>query len=303
MSSLPTSTPLPLPTLRGALLRLRSPRVKLVLALATLYLVWSSTYLAMRFAVAGLPPFLMSGIRFTTAGTLMLVFAWARGRPLPTARQWRAAAIVGALFFLGGNGLVAIAERDIDSGLAAVVCATMPLWLAVLASLSRSAKRPGAREWLGLGIGFAGVVVLASGANMAATPLAAVVIVLSPICWALGSFLSPRLELPPGIASPGAQMFAGGLVLLLAGALRGEALGSPPPDAIGALVYLIVFGSLLGFTAFTWLLKNARPAVASSYAYVNPPIAVLLGVLLGAEALPSSMLVVMKGKPSRELGR
>lgn len=290
MNTVSTTTPFVLP---GLLARFGSPKVQLWLALAAVYVIWSSTYLVMRWAIEGLPPFLMSGIRFTIAGTILMVWAAVRGAALPTLKQWGGAAIVGALFFLGGNGLVAIAERDIDSGLAAVVCATMPLWLAVFASVSRSATRPRAREWLGLGLGFAGVVTLAWGADFGATPLAAVAIVLSPIAWALGSFLLPRLTMPEGITSPAAQMIAGGLILLTGGMLRGEAIVDPSAESIGALVYLIVFGSLVGFTAFTWLVKHARPAVASSYAYVNPPIAVLLGVLFGAEVLPTTMLVAL----------
>lgn len=268
-----------------------SPRAQLWLALGAVYVIWSSTYLVMRWAIDGLPALTMSGIRFTLAGLIMLGVARLRGTPMPKAREWRGAAIVGTLFFLGGNGLVAIAEEHLGSGLAAVVCATMPLWLAVFSAMAGQRPRP--REWLGLGLGMAGVAVLAIGSDVGATPLSAVLLCMSPIAWALGSFLVPRVRLPQGLAAPGAEMLAGGLVLLVVGTLRGERIEGATPQAIGALVYLLIAGSLIGFTAFTWLLKNARPAVASSYAFVNPAFAVVLGVLLGAEPLSPTMLAAV----------
>ncbi|MCC6622362.1 MAG: drug/metabolite exporter YedA [Deltaproteobacteria bacterium] len=288
-------TPLPrlAPEAAGAALRPGlSPRGKLALALTTVYLIWGSTYLAMHWAIADIPPFLMGGIRFTLAGAILLAVARVRGAAWPTLREWRNAGVIGVLFCLGGNGLVAIAQQDIDSGLTAVVVATMPLWLAVFSALAGARPRP--REWIGLAVGLAGVAVLASGDGLGASPGAAVLLVVSPIAWAYGSFLMPRLALPAGLGGPGAQMLVGGLSLLVGALVRGESMTeAPSTESVLALLYLLVFGSLVAFTAFTWLVHHARPAVASSYAYVNPGIAVLLGVVLAGE--PFGMELVVAG--------
>jgi drug/metabolite transporter (DMT)-like permease len=261
-----------------------SVRTRQTIALALVYVLWGSTYLAMRYAVAGLPPLVMVGTRFVIAGGVLLAIARARGVPMPTAREWRGAALVGALFFLGGNGLVAISEQSLGSGLAAVVCATMPLWLAVMSALA--GDRPARREWLGLAIGFAGVVVLAGGADVRANPLMTIVLALSPVSWAMGSFLARRVALPRGLAAAGAEMLAGGVISFAIAFASGERVPTAPSgSSVLALGYLIVAGSLLGFTAFAWLLANARPAVATSYAFVNPALAVALGAVVGGEPL------------------
>jgi drug/metabolite transporter (DMT)-like permease len=261
-----------------------SPRTRQTIALALVYVLWGSTYLAMRYAVAGLPPLVMVATRFVVAGVMLLAIARARGVPMPTAREWRGAAIVGLLFFLGGNGLVAISEQSIGSGLAAVVCATMPLWLALMSAFA--GERPAWREWTGLAIGFVGVVVLAGGADVRANPLMTLVVAISPVSWALGSFLSRRVALPRGLAAAGAEMLAGGLIIFVVAFASGERVpASPSTSSVLALLYLIVAGSLLGFTAFAWLLANARPAVATSYAFVNPALAVALGAIVGGEPL------------------
>jgi drug/metabolite transporter (DMT)-like permease len=265
-------------------------RGPLLLALAAVYIVWGSTYLAMRIAVEGLPPMLMAGVRFAIAGALLMTYLVSRGAALPTFRQWLYALPVGGLFFVGGNGLVAIAERSISSGIAAVVCATMPLWMALFALASR--ERPRRREWIGLGIGFAGVAVLSSGGELRADPTMSLVLLLSPMSWAAGSLLARRLPLPTGLMAAAAEMLAGGVLLLVVGVARGEQWPADPPiDALLSVAYLIVFGSLVAFSAYSWLLRNARPAVATSYAYVNPAIAVGLGAGLGAESVGWSTLV------------
>ncbi|HVK74649.1 MAG TPA: drug/metabolite exporter YedA [Kofleriaceae bacterium] len=259
-------------------------RLPTLLALLAVYVVWGSTYLVMRIAVETLPPMLMGAIRFTIAGGVLLAWAGARGAAWPTARQWLGALPVGALLFVGGNGFVAIAEKEVSSGLAAVVCATMPLWMAIFASVT--GERPSRREWLGVGLGLGGVVVLVAGSEMAAAPLAAAILCASPLAWALGSLLSRRLALAPGLMAAASQQLAGGLALAVVGLARGERL--PPVsavtfDTVWTVAYLIVFGSLIAFSAYAWLLRNTRPAVATSYAFVNPALAVLLGVVLGAE--------------------
>ena len=184
----------------------------------------------------------------------------------------------------GGNGLVAIAETEVSSGVAALVCATMPLWMAVFAAMA--GERPSRREGLGIAIGLAAVVLLVGGAELAASPRAAMILVGSPLAWALGSVLAKRLPVPTGLAAPGTQMLTGGVCLIIAALVRGESVPTSPSAAsIGAWVYLLVLGSLVAFTAYSWLLRNARPAVATSYAFVNPVLAVLLGVVLAGEEL------------------
>jgi drug/metabolite transporter (DMT)-like permease len=270
----------PLPPLAGAAPR-RGP---LLLALAAVYIVWGSTYLAMRIGVHGLPPMLMGGIRFTIGGAILMAYLVSRGAPLPTIRQWLYALPIGGLLFLGGNGLVAIAEKSISSGIAAVVCATMPLWMALFALAT--GERPRLREWIGLAVGFAGVVILSSGAELQADLGATAVLLFAPLAWAAGSLQARRLPMPAGLMSAAVQMLAGGLLLLVVSAGAGERLPAEvPTSAWLAVAYLIVFGSLIAFSAYSWLLRNARPAVATSYAYVNPALAVLLGAAVGAETI------------------
>jgi len=271
-----------------AMPRSRSVDVRLVAALAAVYVIWSSTYLAIRVAVQDMPALLMASMRFIVAGGVMLAVARKRGAPWPSARDcWRVAPI-GGLLFLGGNGFVAIAETSVSSGGAAVVCATMPLWVGVLGAIT--GERPTAREWASLVVGFVGVVVLMGGPALAGNPTHIVLVILSPVMWATGSVLARRTKDIGGahatLVGPGLQMFIGGLVLAVAGTLRGESLPlHASTESWLALVYLLVFGSLIGFTAYAWLLRNARPVVATSYAYVNPILAVLIGAALYGEPL------------------
>ncbi len=261
-----------------------------IFALFIVCVVWGSTFLVMRFAVEGIPPLLMAGMRYSTAG-IILVSVLRLGRaPLPTAKQWLLSAPVGALFFLVGNGLVAIAEQKISSGIAAVVCATMPLWAAAMGSLF--GERTTSREWVSMALGLAGVVILSTGTELRADLTSSMVLMLAPIGWALGSLLSRRLPLPKGLMAAGTQMVTGGSVLLVVGLVSGERFPAHPSfKSVASLTYLIVFGSLIAFSAYNYLLRTARPAVAMSYAYVNPAIAVLFGAALGAEKLQGHTLV------------
>jgi drug/metabolite transporter (DMT)-like permease len=269
-------------------LPIEARRRRLVASLAAVYIIWGSTYLAMRIAVTTLPPLLMASMRFLTAGTIMFLAARRRGAAIPPARDWLRVAPVGALLFLGGNGLVALSEQSVSSGGVAVVCATMPLWVGVLAAAV--GERPTAREWLALVLGFVGVVVLMGGPTLAGKPLHIAFAIGSPILWACGSLLSRRTKDVGGehasLVGPAIQMLCGGAILLAVALIHGERL---PVHAAAsswlALGYLIVFGSLIGFTAYSWLLRNARPVVATSYAYVNPVLAVLIGAALYGEPL------------------
>jgi len=261
---------------------------RLILCLAAVYVIWSSTYLVMAIAVAELPPLLMASLRFAAAGLVMLLVAKHRGVRWPSAREWLQVLPIGALLFLGGNGLVAIAELSVSSGGAAVVCAMMPLWVGVLGAAS--GERPSRREWLSLVLGFAGVLVLMGGPSLAGEPLHVAMVIGAPICWALGSVLSRRLPATTATRDPfmlpAMQMLTGGAALAAVAALSGERIPAHASSSAWlALAYLWIFGSLVAFTAYSWLLRNARPVVATSYAYVNPILAVVMGAVISGEPL------------------
>lgn len=263
-----------------------------VVALLAVYLVWGSTYLAIRVALEGFPPFMMAGVRFLVAGGVLFVVLWLRGAPTPQPRQWGAAALVGGLLLLGGNGGVVVAEQWVASGLAALGVATVALWSALFAGLW--GQWPRRLEWLGLAVGFAGVGLLNLEGNLRASPAGAVALLVATVSWALGSMWSRHLDLPAGLMAPAAEMLAGGCLLVAASVLVGEraqhAVGSRP---LVALAYLIVFGSWVGFSAYVFLLRRVRPAVATSYAYVNPVIAMGLGVVLANERITMTEWVAM----------
>jgi drug/metabolite transporter (DMT)-like permease len=266
------------------------PRSTLViLALGSVYVIWSSTYLALRFVVEEMAPLGSAGVRFLVAGVILYAFLRWRGAPAPTRREWLMAFPIGALMFLIGNGFVSLAETSVSSGSAAVMVATMPLFAAVLGL--PLGERPRVREWVGLILGFAGVVVLSLGSDLRSSPKGALLLLLSPIGWALGSMIQRRVQLPKGLMAAATQMIGGSIALLLAGVAMGESLPTHvSAKAIWSLVYLVTVGSLLGYTAYSWLLRNTPAPLAMSYAYVNPAIAVFLGVALGAETLfPSTM--------------
>ncbi|MGD9788527.1 MAG: drug/metabolite exporter YedA [Sulfuricellaceae bacterium] len=262
------------------------------LALLALYLIWGSTYLAMRFAIESFPPFLMAGLRFLVAGSGLYIYLRWRGTPAPTGRQWAACGAVGTLLLLGGNGAVAYAEQTVASGIAALVVATVPLWTLLFAALWK--KYPTRREVVGVVIGFAGIVVLNLDGNLRASPAGAVILLLASASWAFGSVWSWRLPLPGGMMTSAAQMLGGGFALMAVSFAFGERLEAVPSlKAAAALAYLVVFGSFVAFSAYLYLLHSVRPAVATSYAYVNPPIAVLLGVWLAGEHLSAQEMVGM----------
>lgn len=251
-------------------------------ALLALYFIWGSTYLAIRYAIEGFPPLMMAGVRFLIAGGLFFIFLRLRGAPSPSWVQWRSAAISGGLLLLCGNGAVAVAEQWISSGVAALAIATVPLWTVLFAR--GWGQRSSYRDWMGIALGFSGVFLLALGGNMQASPLGAALLLFAAASWSFGSVWSKHLPMPAGLMSSAAQMLAGGALLIAASALFGENLATTPsPKAIGALLYLIVFGSIVAFTSYQFLLHQVRPALATSYAYVNPVVALLLGWQLAGE--------------------
>lgn len=271
----------------------RPPLIGMLAAFAAVYLIWGSTYLAIRFAIETLPPFLMAGVRFIIAGGVLYLFARARGLARPTARQWRSAAVIGGLLLLGGNGGVVWSEQYVASGLVALLVATEPLWVALLDWARPGGSRPSRPTALGMVVGFVGVAVLVGpeGATAGGIPwFPALVVLLAAGSWALGSLYSLRAPLPASpVVATGAEMLTGGVLLLLFGLLRGEAAAFDPAAvslrSLLAVGYLTVFGSLVAFSAYVWLLRVASPARASTYAFVNPVVAVFLGWLLAAEPL------------------
>jgi drug/metabolite transporter (DMT)-like permease len=253
-----------------------------LLALAAVYLIWGSTYLAIRFALHGYPPLFFPGLRFSIAGVALYAFLRLRGYPRPTLKQWGNAALIGILLLNLGNGAVVLAERNVGSALAATAVATVPIWASLFAGFW--GVWPQRMQWLGLIVGFVGIVVLNLGGDFAANPVSAALLILASLSWAFGSVLSRRIDLPKGLMSSACQMIGGGAVFLLGSAAIGESWQLfPNPQAVGAVLYLILFGSLFAFTAYIYLVQSVSPALATSYAYVNPVVALVLGATLGSE--------------------
>ena len=252
------------------------------LSMLALYIIWGSTYLGIRVALQSYPPFLLASTRFAIAGLLMLGYLRWRGVAMPTARQWRNAAVTGVLLLGFGNGLVCLAEESVSSGVSAVAVASMPLFAALFTGMF--GEWPTRRETLGLLIGFIGVIVLNFGSSLTGSHLGAIALLVASMAWAFGSVWSRRQDMPSGMMNTCAQMLCGSVALSIVGFLVGEKLPAHPSlHATLAVGYLVVFGSLIAFSAYLYVLKHARPAFATSYAYVNPPVAVLFGVLLLGE--------------------
>jgi len=279
----------------------------IAVALAAVYLIWGSTYLGIRFALeGGYPPLLMAGGRFLLAGGMMFAVLRMRGEAAPTRAQWKNLALMGLLMMGIGNGMVSIAEQWVSSGLAAVAIASTPLWMGLF-SLARG-QRPSGLEWLGIGIGFVGVLWLNAGSTLSATPWGLVALLIAPIAWAFGSIWSKGRDLPSPFMSAAGQMLTGGAMMLLAGAITGESFaGMPTLKGTLSVLYLLTFGSIIGFTAYVWLLHHVRPTLAGSYAYVNPVIAVMLGAWLANEHFTAhdlgAMVVILFGVVAITLGK
>ncbi|GHH61101.1 drug/metabolite exporter YedA [[Pseudomonas] boreopolis] len=284
------SSPVPAPASRAAV----------VLALLLVYVVWGSTYLAIRFALEGgaLPLTMVSGTRFIVAGTLLYAVLRWRGVPAPTRAQWPNVAMMGGTLLLLGNGMVVLAERSVSSGLAATAVASVPLWMALFGAMRGQHFSRG--EWIGVVIGFLGVVWLNAGSSLTATPIGLVLLLIAPVGWAFGSVWSRGRDLPSPFMTAAGQMLCGGVLLVLAGLAIGERPQAlPTPHGLAAVAYLCVFGSIVAFTAYVWLLHHVRPALAGSYAYVNPVIAVALGAWLAHERFTAhdlgAMAVILAG--------
>ncbi|MDH4162548.1 MAG: drug/metabolite exporter YedA [Nitrospirota bacterium] len=257
-------------------------RTNVIIALFAVYLSWSSTYIAIKFALESLPPLFMMGIRFFLFGLGMYFWLLKRGERTPSLREWLWSAVIGTFLMLGGSAGVAYAEQWVASGLAALVIATTPLWTVLFATIWK--HRPNWIEWLGLAVGFSGIVLLNLGGDLRASPLGAGLLLLAAVSWAFGSAWSRHLPLPRGMMGGAAQMITGGAIVLIVGFAMGErVLTMPTTQSILAVIYLGIVGSLIGFNAYTYLLGRVRPSLATSYAYVNPVLALLLGLWIGGE--------------------
>ena len=268
----------------------------MITAFAAVYLIWGSTYLAIRFTIETLPVFLSAGFRFLVAGLLLYIFARIKKRePAPLNKHWGPAFISGGFLLMGGNGCVVWAERYVPSGLAALFIALVPLWMVLLEWYWHQTKRPSKGVLFGIGFGFFGVWLLMApdlfhlGAHSIHLG-GAFLLLLASLSWSIGSIYSRKADLPKSpFMSTAMQMIGGGILLLLMGLLQGEYshlhIMNFSAKSIGALIYLIIFGSLLGFTAYLWLLKNAGVARTSTYAFVNPLVAIVLGWVFAGEKL------------------
>ncbi len=265
-------------------------RAKLIIAFAAVYVLWGSTFLAIRYAVATLPPFLMAGVRHLLAGAVLYPLARLRSNEQPHRGNWLAAAIMGALLLFGGNGGVSWAEQYVPSGVAALLVATVSLWMVIIEWLRPGGARPTGRVILGLVLGFAGLLFLVSPSKLGGRvdPVGAMVLVLASLSWATGSVFSRRLQLPhTPLLGTAMQCLTGGALLVLVGLAAGQGAAlhweTVSLRSVLALAYLIVFGSLLGFSAYTWLLGVAPPHRVATYAYVNPIVAMFLGWAFAGE--------------------
>lgn len=274
--------------------------VLLLSAFLAIYFIWGSTYLAIRFAIESIPPFLMGGARFLAAGGIVYLFTALSGNPAPCAAHWRSAMILGALMLFIGNGCVVWAEQHISSSVAALLITTEPLWIVLLQWLAMGGKTPNAGIWAGLAIGTIGTTLLVGEglfSESAHVDYAGVgAVIAATLAWAIGSLYVTRAELPDSpLQATSMQMLVGGALQLATGTLRGEwaqfSLERISLQSWLALGYLIVFGSIVAYTAYTWLARVAPPSRVATYAYVNPVVAVFLGWAIGREHLTAQMLI------------
>ncbi len=277
--------------------------LKLAAAFAAVYVIWGSTYLAIRVAIETMPPFAMAGLRFVMAGSLLYGWQRLRGAPAPLRVHWRSALIIGGLLLAGGNGGVTWAEQEVPSGLAALIIATTPVWMVVFGALRPGTPRPSRRTLVGVLLGLVGIVLLIGPSNLSTAgqqirPISYAVLLLAPMLWAIGSLYSRGATLPRAqLQGIGMEMLAGGALLLLAATVTREwasfDLAAVSTRSAAAFFYLVFVGAIIGFSAYIWLLKNTTPTKATTYAYVNPVVAVFLGWALLSEPVSPAMLVAM----------
>ncbi|NLI22860.1 MAG: EamA family transporter [Clostridiales bacterium] len=265
-------------------------RYRVPLALAAVYLFWGGTYLGMKYAIQTIPPFLMAGLRFCVAGWILYAVLRLKGEKRPTGAQLKNAGIVGALLLVGGNGIVAMAEQTVPSSIASLLVATVPLWITLIQFITER-KKPSVGTAVGIVLGLCGIAALVwnpGAASQTVNLLGILALLLATLSWSAGSLYSAKANMPHSpLLSTSVQMIVGGTLLLILAAFHGDFQGFSFAQVSGsswlAMGYLILFGSLTGFTAFVWLLKNAEPSVVATYAYVNPVVAILLGWLIAGE--------------------
>jgi drug/metabolite transporter (DMT)-like permease len=267
-------------------------RSQVLIALLAVYLIWGSTYFAIKLALPDYPPFLLTGIRMLIAGGLMLAWLFYKKTPLPKPGQWKSLIILALIMTVLCNAFVNVAEQTVSSGVVAIGVAAMPLWAGLFAALR--GYHPSKIEWSGLILGFIGVLWLNMGSELRVSTIGLLCVLAAPLGWAWGSMWSKGRDLPDSMALSAWQMAIGSVMSLLIGLIIGERFTHMPTvESSMAMLYLALFGSIIAYSAFVWLIKHVRPALATSYAYVNPPIALLLGVMLLNEPLNSHTLVAM----------
>jgi len=276
-------------------------KTKIWLALLALYIVWGSTYLAIRFAVETIPPFLSAGLRFLVSGVILLIWRRAAGDAMPTKRQWRSTAIVGIFLLLGGNGLVSFAEQDVPSGIAALIIGSMPLWLVSIEAVRPGGVKPNWFAIIGLIVGFGGIFLLVGPAELTGgghtlNPLGVGTLLMAAFLWSIGSIYSRNVDMPKSsLMGTSAEMLAGSVALFAVSGLTGEwngfSFAQVAPNSWLGLAYLITIGSLVGFGSYGWLLQNAPVSLVATYAYVNPLVAVFLGAWLADEVINARIII------------
>lgn len=267
-------------------------RSQILIALLAVYLIWGSTYFAIKLALPDYPPFFITAIRLAVAGLLMLAFIQYKKYPLPSNKQWKPLIILAAVMTVFASALINVAEQTVSSGVVAIGVAAMPLWAGFFAALR--GYHPSKIEWSGLLLGFFGVLWLNMGSELRVSTLGLLCVLAAPMAWAWGSMWSKDQDLPDPIVSSAWQMLIGSVISLVIGLILGERIDHMPSlQGTLALAYLTLFGSIVAYSAFVWLVKHVRPALATSYAYVNPPIALLLGVTVLNEPMNSNTVVAM----------
>ena len=277
------------PTNAASRRRLDTPAL---VALLAVWIIWGSTYLGIRIGLETYQPFPMQALRFTFAGGAVFVWLRLRGEAMPTAREWANAAIIGLLLLIGGLGTVTLAEdRGVGSGLTATMIAISPMWLALWGRIWGG--WPNRREWLGMALGLVAVLVLAIGNDFGASAVGLVLLLLSPISWTFGSALTGHVRMPRGPMASACEMLAGAAGFWILALVTGQGIGSPSGRSTAALAYLIVFGSIVAYTAYQYLLEHTTASIATSYAFVNPIVAVLLGTVIVDEPLTWGLCVAL----------
>jgi drug/metabolite transporter (DMT)-like permease len=262
----------------------------IIACLLAVYILWGTTYYAIKVAITGFATFFFVGTRFVVAGGLLLLWQMLRGAPMPTLAQWRGAALVGCLLLLAGNGTVAMGEHWVSSGAAVALISSVPLTTAAWSCLF--GERPARLEWLAMAVGTAGIAVMLLGHDLQASPLGVGVVLGGSICWSLGTVLARRVDVPPGATGFGAEMLCAGIAGFIVSALAREPwVFSTAIRPWAAWGYLVVFGSLIGFSAFRFLVERVSATLATTYAYVNPPVALLVGWWLGHEQFSTQLLL------------